>query len=211
MSIGVVGRGTRMAFVLGVVTGAVFAAIAFASLGRGASATVASTPQWHRGMAPGDLESAVRVSTRLLSLPETAGKGMSSVPADAAEQSASAQLALAEEHRRNREFREACDLYASVAAAGAMTADAWADYADAQASLAGRISGGPARAIASALALDPQHPKALWLKASLAHEEGRYADALAAWQRLLTLVPAGSSDARIVQANIAEATRLAAG
>jgi len=200
-----------MAFVLGVVTGAVIAATAFASLGRGASATAASTPQWHRGVAPGDLESAVRVSTRLLSLPEASGKGMSSAPADSAEQSASAQLARAEEHRRNREFREACDLYASVAAAGAMTADAWADYADAQASLAGRISGGPARAIASALALDPQHPKALWLKASLAHEEGRYADALAAWQRLLTLLPAGSSDARIVQANIAEATRLAAG
>jgi len=41
--------------------------------------------------------------------------------------------------------------------------------------------------------------QALWLQASLAHEERRYADALATWQRLLAVVPPGSSDARIVE------------
>jgi len=206
-----VGRGARNGFALGVVTGAAIASCAFAWLQRGAPASVASMPQWHHPLGAGDLESAVRASTRLLALPATSGTRVPSGPASSLHPGAATTLARAEEHRRKREFREACDLYAAVAAEGAMTADAWADYADAQASLAGRIAGEPARSIAAALALDPQHPKALWLQASLAHEEGRYADALAAWKRLLALVPAGSSDAHIVEANIAEATRLAAG
>ncbi len=89
-----------------------------------------------------------------------------------------------------------------------MTADGWADYADAKASVDGRLAGEPARYIAAALALDPQHPKALWLQASLAHEERRDADALATWRRLQALVPPGSTDARIIEANAAEAARL---
>jgi cytochrome c-type biogenesis protein CcmH len=92
-----------------------------------------------------------------------------------------------------------------------MTADNWADYADALASMAGHLAGEPENALAHALALDPRHTKALWLKASLAHEQHRYDDALATWRQLLALVPPDSSDARIVEANIAEATRLANG
>jgi cytochrome c-type biogenesis protein CcmH len=92
-----------------------------------------------------------------------------------------------------------------------MSADAWADYADAQATLAGHFTGDAEKSIASALALDPRHPKALWLKASLAHEQHDYRVALATWRQLLSVVPPGSSDARIVEANIAEATRLAKG
>jgi cytochrome c-type biogenesis protein CcmH/NrfG len=118
-------------------------------------------------------------------------------------------LTRAEEHRRKREFKEACEIYATLASRDAMTADAWADYADAQAALAGKLAGPPARSIEAALALDPRHPKALWLKASLAHEEGRYRDAAVTWKQLLAIVPAGSSDARIVEANLSEATRLA--
>ena len=77
--------------------------------------------------------------------------------------------------------------------------------------MSGKLAGAPAASIDRALALDPRHTKALWLKASLAHEQHRYKDALATWQRLLTLVPPGSSDARIVEANLAEASRLATG
>jgi len=117
-------------------------------------------------------------------------------------------LARAEDHRRKREFAQACALYAAVVARGGMTADGWADYADAQASVNGRLAGEPARYIAAALGLDPQHAKALWLQASLAHEERRYSDALATWRRLQAVVPPDSSDARIVEANIVEAARL---
>lgn len=91
-----------------------------------------------------------------------------------------------------------------------MNADSWADYADALASAGSSLKGAPADALAKALALEPQHPKALWLKASLEHEEHRYRDAVSTWRNLLAVVPTGTSDARIIEANIAEATRLAA-
>lgn len=122
-----------------------------------------------------------------------------------------ALLTQAEEHRRKREFKQACDVYRQIIASGGMTADSWADFADALGSAApnGSLSGEAAQAIDKALALDPKQTKALWLKASLAHEEHRYQDALAAWRALLALMPAGSSDARIIEANIAEAERLA--
>jgi cytochrome c-type biogenesis protein CcmH len=66
-----------------------------------------------------------------------------------------------------------------------------------------------AKAIDAALQLDPAHLKALWLKASLAHEEHRYADALVVWKRLRAALPPESSDVRVIDANIAEATDLA--
>jgi cytochrome c-type biogenesis protein CcmH/NrfG len=154
-----------------------------------------------------NLEDAVAASARMLGT----GTSRMAVSPVSAPGGTEALLAQAEEHRRKREFKQACDVFAVVAERGGMTADAWADYADAQAGVSGSLSGAPASAIAAALAADPKHPKALWLKASLAHEEGRYADALATWKLLLAVVPADSSDARIVEANIAEASRLAAG
>ncbi len=125
--------------------------------------------------------------------------------------SVTALVAQAEEYRRKREFRQAADVYRKVIAAGGMTADTWADYADALASAApdGSLAGEPAKAIEQALKLDPKQTKALWLKASFAHQQHRYEEALAAWRALLALMPAGSSDARIIEANIAEAQRLA--
>jgi len=119
-------------------------------------------------------------------------------------------LARADELRRQRKFKEATEVYRVAAATGHMTADGWADYADALASAGSSLQGAPAAALAKALALDPRHPKALWLKASLEHEEHRYKDAVATWRNLLAVVPVNSSDARIIEANIAEATRLAA-
>lgn len=154
------------------------------------------------------LSDAVRVSAVLLSAGRPVVVDADAVPGGG---SVPELLARAEEHRRKREFQQACALYAAVAAQGGMTADTWADYADAQASAGGRLTGAPARAIEAALLLDPGHAKALWLKASLAHEEHRYADALTTWRQLQALVPPGSSDAKIIQANIAEASRLAAG
>jgi cytochrome c-type biogenesis protein CcmH/NrfG len=162
----------------------------------------------HRTAPDRSLRDAVSASARLLTV---AGGATRAVPAGPAPTKAATLLATAEQHRRNREFKQACDAYASVVALGEMNADSWADYADAQASLTGRLAGAPERAIDAALTADPRHPKALWLKASLQHEQHLYAEALATWRRLLNVVPHGTSDARIVEANIAEATRLAAG
>jgi cytochrome c-type biogenesis protein CcmH len=119
-------------------------------------------------------------------------------------------LTKAEQLRRARDYAGACAIYARLAARSQLNADGWADYADASASLhGGSLQGEPAGYIDQALRLDPQHPKALWLEASLAHEQHRYADAIVQWRRLAAALPPDSPDQRIVAANIEEATRLA--
>jgi len=121
-----------------------------------------------------------------------------------------ALLDLAGLQRRHHDYAQARDTFAKLIRLNAMTAPAWADYADVLASLAGGSLGGEAgRAIDHALALDPANSKALWLKASRAHEEHRYSDALALWKTLRAVLPADSPDARVVDANILEATQLA--
>jgi cytochrome c-type biogenesis protein CcmH len=123
---------------------------------------------------------------------------------------AQAWLALADMRRAERDYAGARSAYLKVAELHGMSAQSWADYADVLGSLAGgSLAGEAGRAIDSALALDAANPKALWLKASQAHEQHRYAEALTWWKKLRAVVPAGSADARMVDANIAEAGSLA--
>lgn len=207
----------RRSFGLGLTCGLLLASAGFvvqdrlatrSTRGAVASGGRAVDAAWMHPDASGSLAAAVRMSAGLL---PAAGAAITRPAAVAVTGSVTELLTRAEEHRRKREFDQACALYAAVVAQHGMTADAWADYADAQASASGRLAGAPARAIEAALALEPGHAKALWLRASLEHEEHRYADALTTWRRLLAVVPAGSSDAKIIQSNIAEAARLAAG
>jgi cytochrome c-type biogenesis protein CcmH len=119
-------------------------------------------------------------------------------------------LAQAAARRRSRDYAGARDAYVHVIELNAMTADSWADYADALASIPGGSLGGEAQtAIQHALSLDPNHPKALWLQASHAYEEHRYVDALQLWKRLRAVLREDSSDVGIVDANIAESAQLA--
>lgn len=119
-------------------------------------------------------------------------------------------LALAAARRRDRDYAGAREAYSQVIQRNAMTADSWADYADALASMSGGSLGGEAElAIQRALSLDPNHPKALWLEASHAYEEHRYPDALVLWKRLRAALREDSPDAGIVDANIAESAQLA--
>ncbi len=120
-------------------------------------------------------------------------------------------LAQARTLRLQRKYDEAGAAYESAISLNAMTADSWADYADVLASKNnGKLASASAQAINRALALDPNHAKALWLKASLAHHEHRYADALVTWKQLRAVIGANESDTRIIDANIAEAEQLAA-
>jgi cytochrome c-type biogenesis protein CcmH len=123
---------------------------------------------------------------------------------------ADAWLGLANLKRQQRDYAGARTAFDHLIALKAMTADSWADYADVLGSQAGgSLAGEAARAIDRALALDPRHPKALWLKASLAHSERHYVAALALWKQLRAVMPADSADLRIIDSNIAEATQLA--
>lgn len=124
---------------------------------------------------------------------------------------AQAWLALAGAQRRARDFAAAAIAYERALRLDPGNADAWADYADALGSTADRrLQGKPAEAIGQALRIDPRHTKALWLQATLDLELRRYADALARWQQLRAVLPAGSPDITIVDANIVEARQLVA-
>jgi cytochrome c-type biogenesis protein CcmH len=119
-------------------------------------------------------------------------------------------LALAELRRSQRDYAGSRAAYLKLVELHAMSAQSWADYADVLGSLAGgSLTGDAGRAIDSALALDSTNPKALWLKASQANEQRRYAEALSWWKKLRSALPADSPDARMVDANIAEASALA--
>jgi cytochrome c-type biogenesis protein CcmH len=123
---------------------------------------------------------------------------------------ATAWQAIAQLQRSARNFAEAGNAFAKLIKLKVMDADSWADYADVEASLAGSLSNANAqRGIDEALKLNPQQSKALWLKASLALEEKRYADALAVWLKLRSIMPANSPDVAILDANIAETRQLA--
>jgi tetratricopeptide (TPR) repeat protein len=112
-------------------------------------------------------------------------------------------LSKAAHARADKQYAAAAKIYRQLAAAKQMNADAWADYADTAATLRdNKLAGEPETYIANALAQDPNHPKALWLKASADEEAGRYADAITVWQRLLGVLPQDSQDAKVVAANL---------
>jgi len=119
--------------------------------------------------------------------------------------------ALAELHRGQRDWAGARAAYTKLVDLRAMSAQSWADYADVLGALAGGSLGGEAgHAIDNALTLDGANPKALWLKATQANEQRRFAESLAWWKKLRGVLPPDSADVRMVDANIAEASSLAA-
>jgi cytochrome c-type biogenesis protein CcmH len=125
---------------------------------------------------------------------------------------ASAWLELADLYRRDRNPKAAQAAYERLTGLHAMTAQAWADYADVLGGEAGNsLTGAAGHAIDQALALDPKNPKALWLDASRALQEKHYSEALNLWQRLRSVLPADSPDIQLVDANIAEAESLVQG
>lgn len=84
-------------------------------------------------------------------------------------------------------------------------AQALADYADVAASNAGgRFAGKPEALIAKALRADPAHPMALWLAGTAALDSGDPGRAIGIWERLATLLPPGSEDARMLRGAIDE-------
>ncbi|MCS6945038.1 MAG: c-type cytochrome biogenesis protein CcmI [Sutterellaceae bacterium] len=81
-----------------------------------------------------------------------------------------------------------------------------ADYADALAMRAGRrVSGRALELVQQALAIDPNHPKALAMAGSAAFDRKDYAAAVQYWERLRALLPRDSEFARTVEVSIAEA------
>jgi cytochrome c-type biogenesis protein CcmH len=118
---------------------------------------------------------------------------------------ASAWLALAEQRRAQHDYAGAREAYAKVVGLQAMSAQSWAEYAEVLGALAGgSLSGEAGAAIDNALRLDAWNAKAMWLKATQAHEQHDDAEALVWWQRLRAVLPPDSPDVTIINAKIQE-------
>lgn len=119
-------------------------------------------------------------------------------------------IASADAARSKSDFAAASTDYQQLADMHEMTADTWADYADVTASLNGNsLVGAPEKYLQTALNLDPQHPKALWLLASLEHATGQYTQAVSTWKKLITTLGSDSPNAKLIAANLAEDQQLA--
>lgn len=117
----------------------------------------------------------------------------------------------AQQARRARDFPRALAAFATLAKRNALDASLWADYADATAAQRGRLDEASEPLIRRALALDPQHPKALWLLGSLQVQRRDYASALQTWLAMQKVMPANSPDAKLIAENVAEARSMLAG
>lgn len=81
-----------------------------------------------------------------------------------------------------------------------------ADYADTLAMAQGRsLKGEPEKIIAQALQADPNNVKALALSGTVAYMNQDYKQAVAHWQKILSIIPADSDLAQRMRASIADA------
>ena len=103
-----------------------------------------------------------------------------------------------------KRYQEAKAAYDQVLALGGESSpDFLATYADVLAMLNDkRIGEDSMRYIQKALAIDPNHVKALWLAGTAGFQQGDYQMALKYWERLARVLPPGSEDARTIQANV---------
>lgn len=112
---------------------------------------------------------------------------------------------LARSYQALGRFGEAADAYAHADTLIPNNPALLADYADALAMAQGRkLAGQPAALAARALAIDPNHRKALALAATAALEARDVDAALAYWRRLLAQFPEDSDDAKQIMAIVAE-------
>jgi cytochrome c-type biogenesis protein CcmH len=117
---------------------------------------------------------------------------------------------LARSYLMMERYAEAADAYTHVTTINSNDADAWADFAEAQAMANGQnLIGKPTEALNRALQIDPKHQKALDLAGSAAFQAGDYQRAIGYWQKLLLQLPAGSPELKTISEQIAKAKELA--
>jgi len=102
-------------------------------------------------------------------------------------------------------YEESSAAYAQAAQRGGEDPDVLTDWAEAMALARNRrVSGEPERLAARALALRPDHAKALALLATAAFERRDFDGSIALWRRLEATLPPGSEDIAQTQAAIAQ-------
>jgi len=108
-------------------------------------------------------------------------------------------------------FSEAAAAYERLLVLSTPDADTLADYADALAMAQGRsLAGKPMDLVRQAIALNPAHWKALSMAGTEAFQRGDAKGAIDYWSRARAAVPADSDNARMLDANLAQARQLSA-
>lgn len=168
------------------------AVVLYARLGNPTATTVASASDAGKGHEMSEAQIAAMVDNlaqRLQAHPDEA----------------QGWLLLARSYAALGRFADAANAYARADALIPDNADLLADYADVLAMAQGkRLTGRPAELARRALAIDPQHQKALALAGTAAMEARDLDGALAYWRRLLAQLPEGSEEARQVSTVVAE-------
>jgi cytochrome c-type biogenesis protein CcmH len=110
-------------------------------------------------------------------------------------------------------FDEAAAAYAKGLALSTKVArdpQVWCEYADALGmAQGGTLKGKPRELVDRALAINPNHPKALEMAGSAEYEAGNFKAALGHWEKLLAQLPPGSPSHRELATAIERARRLA--
>src|SRR5437867_2944982 len=100
-------------------------------------------------------------------------------------------------------FADAASAFERATSINGNDSNAWADYAEALALANGqKMAGKPLEAANRALQLDPKSEKALALAGTAAFQIADYKKAIEYWQRLLSLLPAGSEELRTISDQI---------
>jgi cytochrome c-type biogenesis protein CcmH len=106
-------------------------------------------------------------------------------------------IVLARSYRVMNRLPEAEDAFNHIGESLYQNATLLAEYADVLATRAmGNFDGKPMEIVKRALEIDPQNPMALSLAATAAYNRNDFAGAVALWERLLTIVPPDSDDAK---------------
>lgn len=117
-------------------------------------------------------------------------------------------LLLARSYGQLRQYGDAVAAYRRAAELLPADAGLLADWADAQVmSRQGRWDDAARQLVGRALAIDRRHVKALALAGSAAFDRRDYGTAIGFWNEMKAVAPAGSIEARLAEANIAEAAR----
>jgi len=121
-------------------------------------------------------------------------------------------LLLAKTYGELRRYAESASAYEKAAAILPADATMLADWADAYVMAQDRKWNEPARKIVKrALAADPKHVKTLALAGSEAFDRGDFKGAIEFWKRMKAAAAPESMDAKLADANIAEANNMLSG
>lgn len=119
---------------------------------------------------------------------------------------------LAPVYRRMERYTDAANAYARVLSLSTPTAEAFADYAEMLIyANQGLVTTDAVTPVREALKLDPKNPKARFFMALADKQEGKTAEALAAWKALLADSPSDAGWRGLVQNEIAAIEKPAPG